>query len=324
MSGDPAFRAPDGQTADPRVKRFRHAVEYGVFLLVKGIVRLLPHRAARFLGGIGGEIAFLIDRRHRWVSGANLKLAFPELGSAERRRITRACFRNIGAMACDNLSLPRFDAVETCRRLTLEGWEHFDQAEAQGRGVLILSAHLGNWEVLAHPMGLYRGGMHMVARPADNPWLDKELCYLRERFGNHSILKRKAALGMRRALRNRGKVAILIDQRVHRDEGIEVPFFGHPAVTTTLLAKLSLRTGAPVVPMFGFPRPRGRFAVVARPAIQPEGEGDEAVAELTRRYMAVIEQEIRREPACWLWAHERWLWLSGREKWRKFESPATP
>ncbi|MCP4249361.1 MAG: lysophospholipid acyltransferase family protein, partial [bacterium] len=140
---------------------------------------------------------------------------------------------------------------------------------------------------------------------------------MRERFGNSTIYKRGAARGLSRAIRQGESIAILIDQRVHPNEGIEVPFFGHSAVTTTLLARLSLRHQLPVVPMFAFPRPWGRFLVAVRPPIHPAGTGDEAVAELTARYLAAVETEIRRQPELWLWQHERWFWLNGHASWRK-------
>jgi KDO2-lipid IV(A) lauroyltransferase len=106
-------------------------------------------------------------------------------------------------------------------------------------------------------------------------------------------------------------VGILIDQRVQAKEGIEVPFFGRPALTTPVLARLSLRTGAPVLPVALFPEPRGKYRFVAHPPIVPPddvrgAEGDETVAELTRQYLAVAEQDIRRHPEQWLWMHRRW------------------
>ncbi len=298
------------------LSRLRFAVEYGLLQTMIGLIRALPHGAARRVGAVIGELAHLLDRRHRFVARNNLALALPELSEAERRRLARRCFRHLGGMFCDNLSLARFDAVELCRRLTLEGWDHLRRADEQGRGVLILSAHFGNWEVLAHPVALYRGPMHFVARPADNPLIERRVRQLRERFGNASLPKRGSARQMLQVLRSGGRLTLLIDQRVHPNEGIEVPFFGHPAMTTPLLAKLSLRTGSPVVPVFAVPEPGGRFRVAARPAIEPQGRGDEAIRTLTARYLEVIEAEIRARPHMWMWMHERWLWLKGHRRWR--------
>lgn len=296
----------------------RHRVEYGLYLGLKGLLRALPHGAARRLGAGLGALGHLLDRRHRQVALANLALALPELPLPERRRLVAACFRHFGGALCDVISSSRFDAEELCHRLSYEGWEHLEEAAAAGKGVFILSAHLGYWETAALPIGLAKGPLHVVARPADNPWLDRELIRLRERFGNRVTSKHGAARRMIQVLRERGWAGILIDQRVQPREGIAVPFFGRPALTTPVLARLSLRTGAPVVAIFAFPEPGGRYRWVARPPIfppiSPDSEGDEAVALLTERYLALTEAEIRRRPEMWLWMHRRWEEVRGMGK----------
>ena len=284
----------------------RHRAEYALYLALKGAVRALPHAAARPLGGALGSLAWALDRRRRRIAGRNLALAFPDLDEETRRRLAVRCFRHFGALFTDTLSAGRFDAVELCRHWTLEGWENLDLAERAERGVLIMGAHVGDWEIVNHPVPLYRGPMHVVHRPADNPWLDRELARWRDRFGNRAIARRGAARGMLRVLRDRGRVAILIDQRVRGGEGIPAPFFGRPTLTTPALARVSLRTGAPVVPLFGFFRSGGRYRVRFHPPIWPQGDGDEAVAALTARYLAVVEAEVRERPAEWLWLHDRW------------------
>jgi KDO2-lipid IV(A) lauroyltransferase len=320
----------------------RHRLEYGAYLAFKGIVRALPHAAARPLGAVLGGLACRLDRRHREVAAANLALAFPALTATERRRLVTACFRHFGAALFDLISSERFDAVELCRRFSYEGWEHLDRAERLGRGVFLLGAHHGYWEISGRPIGLYRGVLHTVARPADNPHLERELSRLRRGLGYAVLPKRGAARRMLQVVRAGGRVGILPDQRVQEREGILVPFFGHPALTTPVLARLSLRDRCPVVPVFAYPQPGGRYRMVIRPPILPEeaaaagvdtagasqaeanddAAGSEAgandptpaggedtgiaVAALTRRYLAVIEREIRDHPEMWLWMHRRW------------------
>lgn len=286
-----------------------HRVEYGFYLAVKGFLRALPHAGARAFGRGLGSLAHALDRRHRGVALRNMALALPEIGAAERRRLVRDCFRHFGAALCDAISSTRFAPTELCHRMSLRGWENLDEAERRGKGIFILSAHLGLWELVPPLIGLTRGRMDIVVRPADNPWLDRELRALRERFGNAVIPKRGAARRMLEVLRGGGRVGILIDQRVQEREGIAVPFFGRPALTSSVLARLSLRTGAAVVPIAAYPEPGGRYRIVVRPAIlPPEGEkGDEAVAALTRRYLETAEEDIRAHPEMWLWMHRRWL-----------------
>ena len=287
----------------------RHRVEHVLYLMVKGFLRALPHAGARSFGRGIGWVAWALDGRHRRVAAGNIAMALPGTGEAERRRLVRDCFRHFGSALCDAISSTRFDPVEICRRFTLEGWENLEAADRRGRGVFILSAHAGFWELVPPVVALYRGPMSIVVRPADNPHLDRELRALRERFGNEVVPKRGAARRMLERLRAGGRVGILIDQRVQPKEGIAVPFFGHPAQTSPILARLSLRTGAAVVPVAAFPEPQGRYRLVARPAIlPPEGAGDDeaTVAALTRRYLEAAEEDISAHPDQWLWMHRRW------------------
>ena len=160
--------------------------------------------------------------------------------------------------------------------------------------------------MLGDPVSLYRGPSHAISRPADNPYLDRKTRWLRERFGVITVDRRGAGRKALRALANGERVWILADQRVHPREGIALPFFGRPATTSTLAARLALRFTTPAVPIFCYPEPRGRFRIVVRPAIHPEGSGREAAASLTARYVAATEAEIRRAPELWLWMHDRW------------------
>jgi len=298
------------------VKRLRHLLEYLLFLGVQGLVRLLPHRAARGLGRWIGRLAhgLPVFRRHRRIARRNLALALPELGEEERARVVRACFEHFGLALLDAASAARFDLVELCRRMDLKGWHHLQEAERRAReagtGLFVLSAHLGLWETAAYPPGIYGGPLHVVGRPLDNPLLDRHLARARARYGNELIPKRGAVRPMMRVLSGGGRVGILIDQRARPTEGIWVPFFGEPAYTTPVLARMALRTGAPVVPIFGYPLPGGRYRIVLRePILADEAAGledEEAVVELTRRYLAACEEEIRSHPELWLWMHERW------------------
>jgi KDO2-lipid IV(A) lauroyltransferase len=287
----------------------RHRLEYALYLAVKGFLRALPHAATRTVGHGLGRFAHALDRRHRDIARRNMALALPELPEAERARLVGECFRHFGAALCDAISSTRFDAVEVCRRFTLEGWEHVQAAEALGRGTFLLTAHIGFWELAPAVLGLYLGPVGIVVRPADNPWLHRELDAIRGRFGNSTLPKRRAARGMLETVRHGGRVGILIDQRVQAKEGIEIPFFGHPALTSPVLARMSLRTGAPVVPVSIYPQPGGRYRLVARPAILPPAgvKDDEGpVADLTHRYLESAEEDIRAHPAMWLWMHRRW------------------
>jgi KDO2-lipid IV(A) lauroyltransferase len=284
----------------------RHRVEYGLFRVFRGALGLLPHEAARGIGRALGSFLWVALVPRRRVALANLGLVYPELSTAKRREIARGSFHHLGEMACDTFSARRFNAEGLCARTTVEGWEHLDEARSAGHGAMLMSAHLGTWEIAAHTIGLYQGGMHVIGRPLDNPWLNHELMAMRTSHGNKTILKRGAARDSMRVLKQQGLVGILIDQRVRPEHGVLIPFMGQPAVTSPLLAKLAQKTGAPVVPIFGRFEPRGRYRVRILEPLVSEGQGDEAAAEFTRRVLGVVEGEIRKDPSKWLWLHKRW------------------
>ncbi len=282
----------------------RHAVEFAAYLPFAGLLRLLPHAASRRLGAALGGLADRVDRRRRRIADENLTAVLPELSAVERRRIVRACFRQFGASACDALSAQRFSADELLARVERRGWEHFATAAAAGRGTIVLGAHFGNWEVVSPTIALTVGTMAIVGRRADNPHFDRAMQAVRVRFGNRSLDKRGAVRAMFRELAAGGRLGLLVDQRVHRDEAIEVPFLGRPALTSPIVARLSARTGAPVVPVFGEHLPAGRYRLEALPPLTvAPGEDDVA---FTRRCLVPLEERIRTRPELWLWLHRRW------------------
>jgi KDO2-lipid IV(A) lauroyltransferase len=285
----------------------RHALEFALALPVLTLVALLPHGAVRRLGGALGAAAGVVDRRRRRIARENLAAALPELDRRERERVVARCFRHFGAAFLDALSTRRFDGPELCRRVTWEGLGHLVAAEAAGRGVIVLAAHFGNWEVVPAALGANWGPMAAVGRPVDNPHVDRLVQALRVRFGNRSIPKRGAVREMFRVLAAGGRLGLLIDQRVRAEEAIDVPFFGRPALTSPVVARLALRTGAPVVPVAGYHEPGGRYRVVFDPPLWPEGADDEvATFAFTRRCLEASEAAIRRHPEQWLWLHRRW------------------
>jgi len=291
------------------VKRapFRHAIEHALFVPWAALFRTLPHAASRRLGAALGVVAHTLDRGHRRVASENLAFALPELPAAERARLVAACFRHFGAAFADTLSAARFDLPEFCRRGAVGGVEHLLAAEARGRGIIALAAHYGDWEAIPFYIALSSGPITVVGRPADNPHFDRFVRRLRERHGNQMLDKRGAVREMFRLLRDGGRLGLLIDQRVHAREAIDVPFFGRPALTSPIVARLALRTGAAIVPVAADHEPGGRYRVEFLPPLLPEGEDDDqATYQLTSRCLARYESIIRRRPERWLWMHRRW------------------
>jgi KDO2-lipid IV(A) lauroyltransferase len=189
-------------------------------------------------------------------------------------------------------------------RVSIEGLSHFESADALGRGMLLLTAHYGNWELLAASHALARFPLSVVMRPLDSTAFESILERFRLRSGVELITKRRALTDIVDALRRRRMVGILLDQNASRREGVFVPFFGVPASTSKGMALIALRTGAPVLPVFIRRRPDGRHVVYAGAPVPVPSDGD--VVAFTRAFNEAIEAAIRRAPEQWFWLHRRW------------------
>lgn len=283
----------------------RHRAEYALYRLVEASILLLPHLTVRRLGRRLGRFGFATLRGPRKAALDNLQRIWPDRPFDERLAITRACFEHFGAHFLELLSFSRFAADQVEGLFEITGWHWMEELEGENRPYLLTAGHYGNWELAMYPLSLRLPHLAAVARPPDNPWVAARIKSQRGRFGAEMIDKAGASFRMLGALRRGARVAIVIDQHVRPSAGIRVPFLGHPAWTSPVLAMLSLQTGAPVVPFRCVPRPGG-YSLEVNPPIEPEGAGDEAVAALTRRYLEPLERDIAERPELWLWMHRRW------------------
>jgi Kdo2-lipid IVA lauroyltransferase/acyltransferase len=267
----------------------------------------LPLPVGLWLGRRVGDLAHAVVPRRRSIALRNLCVAFPAMTRPERRRLCRDAYRHLGMMSVEVCRLLR-DPTAALERVSLEGREHIDRVMATcGRG-LVLTAHLGNWELLTLAPILTGHPVAMVVRPLDSAWLDSVVRQAREASGADVIAKTDALRPVLEALRRGGLVAILLDQNTSRREGVFVPFFGRPASTSRSVAVLALRTGAPILPAFIRRESGGRHRIRILPALHPpiDRVGEEAVIELTRQCTETIERAIRDAPEQWLWMHDRW------------------
>lgn len=267
----------------------------------------LGFRGAGHMGSTLGMLAWAADARHRRVAVDNLRTAFPEWSESRRRRLVRAVFRQVGRTAFEILWSSRLDESTAALTGPLEGEEELAAALQAGRGALLTSAHFGNWELLAMRLGLAGFPLNVITRRLDDPQIEAVLARLRARTGNRVIHKDRAVRESLKALDRGEVVAIVVDQNTVRSQATFVPFFGRLAATTRLLARLHLRTGAPVVPTFAIPRQRGGYRFVVESALPPvERDEPEAVDRMTVATTRRIEERIRQCPEAWLWIHDRW------------------
>ncbi len=279
----------------------RRTLEYLAARLVLGSLRVVPFRLA--LARFYIKLLDLAIPKLRRAAFRNLELAMPGATDADRRRIVSGSFRNLARILVSLAEFRRISKSNINQYIRYDGFDNFLKAKERGKGVLFATAHLGNWELSAFAHALMAEPMHVVARPLDNPQVDRIVEDLRTASGNTIYGKRDFVRGILRALHRNEAVGILIDQNVALGEGIFIDFFGHKACVSTSFAKLANRTGAAMIPGFAlWAETERRFVLKFYPPVLPTGD-DEAD---TRTIHAQLESVIREYPDQWLWLHRRW------------------
>jgi len=286
---------------------FRHRAEYAAVAAVIAAVRLLPMPLVLSLGALLGRAFHLCDGGHRRLAVQNLEVAFPLRSVAECRAIAGQMFEHFGKLLMVLLKFHTLTPEQMLARVEFDGEERLRAAREQGRGVLVFTGHFGFWEIQALVHALRLGPMAVLARPLDNRLLHDLLERMRQSTGNTVIYRRGAIRRVLRLLAANQTVGILIDQHLISADAVYVDFFNRPAATTSALAALALKTGAPVLPIFALPLPGGRFRMVYEHPVEPPAEaGEAAIREFTQRCTDVLEMYVRRYPELWLWMHRRW------------------
>jgi KDO2-lipid IV(A) lauroyltransferase len=292
-------------------KRLPTTVDRQVYGLIERLVSSLgriPRPIARKLGDCLGDIGFRLDRRHREITLQNLALAMgSELNPQQRRDTAKAVYRHLGQILFEVGWSLRASPAELDNHVRIEGLDHYRAAYAKGRGVLIITGHIGNWEltsIVADRAGI---PINVVYRPLDYMPLNLFFEKLRTRFGARLIRTSHAMIRIVRALKKKEVVAILMDQSVDWYDGVWVDFFGRQTCTSKGVALMALKTRSPVLPVFLYREASG-FRAVFDPEIPLEVTGDKTkdIESNTCNYSQAIEKGIRRHPAQWFWVHRRW------------------
>ena len=284
-----------------------HRVEYGAVATARTAMGMTPMAGVLAAGTALGRAFHAFDATHRRLALKNLEAAFPSRPLEEREAIARDMFEHFGRLLTVLLKFSTMSPAQMLARVEFEGEERVRAAHALGKGVILYTGHFGYWEINALVHALVLHPMSVLARPLDNQKLHDLLEQVRGRTGNSVIYRRGAVRRVLRALGANQAVAILIDQHIQTADAVYVDFFNRPAATTSALAALAMRTGAPVIPVFALPLPGGRFRMVYEHAVDPPKPTDaDALRDFTQRCTDVLEMYVRRYPGLWLWMHRRW------------------
>ena len=265
----------------------------------------LAHREAQWVAEALRAAAPRLVR----VARRNLSFALPSLSERQRETIIDGVYQTLARSLLCFARFPQINRASVSQWIRYDGFEHFEQALALGKGVLFLTAHLGNWELSALAHALYGHPMHIVVRPLDNPYLDRLVARRRALAGNRIVDKTESPRRIFEALAANQAVGVLADQNASPENGVFVDFFGVKACASAGLTKIALRTGAPVIPGFALWEPKeNRYVLRFWPPIEMSVSGD-AEADVqanTQRLHSTLEQIIRCYPDQWLWSHRRW------------------
>ena len=258
-----------------------------------------------------GWTAYKLAGGLRRTGAKNLCLAFPEKSDEERGRLLRECFDNLGRLLGFFSQFSSRSRAELKELIEIQGLENLENAKAErGNRLILYTGHLGAWELTSFGLALFDHPFTFLVRRIDNPKIEELVDGVRRRFGNETIDKLSAARSMLKILRSgETPLGLLPDLNTLDDEAIFVDFFGVPAATTFVVAKLAVRTKTPLVPVFApWSEEKGKYLLIVEPPIPAACTGDEEadVRCLTTKLTQRIENRIREYPGQWLWIHRRW------------------
>lgn len=285
-------------------QKLRYGAEAGLFLAFMGFFRLIGVDAASAVGGFIGREIFARTRVTQRARD-NLIAAFPDKSEAERDTIIRTMWDNLGRTVAEYAHLDKFDLSGPGARIQVNNIEEIEKV--RGQGVLIVSGHFANWEIM--PIAASRYGMDgaIVYRPPNNPYVDRYISRARARKGYaEQISKHQGTRRIFTLLRGGKAILLLADQKTN--EGIAVPFFGRDAMTTPAPAALALKLKVPMIFASNKRLGGARFAVTVYPPLEftPSGDDDADMRAMTVAVNQRLEEMVRADPGQWLWIHRRW------------------
>lgn len=293
------------------MKPFRYLLEYILFSITRIAVSPLSEGAVFGLGRMLGRALYRVSPKRRGIALLNLDLAFgSEKTHPEKTRIVKECMiqQCVSLMQCLWISSnPEARSAQLIEGEP-EGLDVVTECLGRGRGILFLTAHYGNWEVMGVNHG-YRcpGNLVSIARKLDNPHLERFVLGLRTVSGNRILYRDENPIKLVRALKNNECLAVLMDQNAG-DWGTFVDFFGKAASTARALPLLSYKHGTPILPMFCFPTGSGKYRIVYGPELKlkKSGNKDDDVVAWTQACVKHIEWVLYQQPEPWMWIHRRW------------------
>jgi KDO2-lipid IV(A) lauroyltransferase len=292
------------------MKRVLWLLQFLLILLVTLPIAVLPFRVSLKLGECLGGLLFFFWRSRRRIAIENVQGAVERKAlavSSPPHEIIRENFRNLGKSFAEVVKIYYGLGDRIIRSVEISGVEHYRRAREKGSGILVITGHCGNWELNALAVAKKLAGINIVARPIDNPYLNRLIERTREKYGSRVIYKKGALKRILSALRNKEIVAILMDQSVLSGEGVVAEFLGKKDYTMKTPAIIAMKTGVPVLPAFIKRTNGGHVIEIGEPIeLDTSEDTEQSTFQNTVSFSRKIEEYITKNPAEWLWIHRRW------------------
>lgn len=282
--------------------------QYAVLRALTSMLALLPWRTATNLAGWVGTLFYWPLGVRRTVAEKQIAAAFPEFSSREVQRVARESFRHLGRVAAETALFSRLDGAGILTHMEgTDGLELFERQRQAGRGAIVLTGHLGNWEIGGAATAASGHPIDVVVRLMGNPLFDGYLTRTRSRLGMTVVRDRDAVRHTARALREGHVIAFLIDQSGLHIASSFVNFFGRPAKTPRGPAVLALRLDVPVFFGVSLRKPDGRYHLhIEELVTERTGDTERDVESILSQYSRVLEGFVRQAPEQYFWQHRRW------------------
>ncbi len=287
--------------------RFRRRLLYTLFVLIDKVFLLVPYRLALKFGKFSGKLIYIMLGKQRRLTKKHLRMAFAN-GKTEREvsKIARSVFINIGMSVAEILSLPKIkDKLDSI--IQIEGLDRIDKALSLKRGLVVISGHFGNWELIPIIFAHKGYTSNVIARPIYYEKYNEWVTFMRNSMGVNIIYRTESPKKVLKLLRNNEMIGVMPDQDIDSIEGVFVDFFGRKTYTPTAPVKLAMAAGCPIVTMFIVRSGLKHTVYIDEPIlIEKEADKEAAVKKYTQTWSNISEKRIRQHPDHWVWMHRRW------------------
>lgn len=287
-------------------------IEYIIVLILMKVLSILPYRVVSDIGGVIGIMGYYLDSRHRRITQNNLARAFPDLEEKLVINLAKMAYKNLGRSAAEAIYLatknPAYIHKFLNKWITIEGKDNLSTETKKGNGVIYLTGHFGNWELMGISFGINDSPYNVIVRPLDNPKINNILLTLRGITGGKIMPKKNVLRDVLRCLKKGEALAILIDQNTSRELGVFVNFFGTPAATNKGPAIIAMKSGASVIPTFLIREGKYRHRLIYGEAVNlcKSGDKEKDIYANTALFTKILESYILKYPDHWFWMHQRW------------------